>query len=201
MEAGRSTIRKLLGLDPETGEDEEEDDDEPEEANQVPTTPPSDFKNFTDQEIRSLTRCLALLDQGGNRDPKLEAVCGYLLGTRTDSEARWLDAGCIFQYYDTAKWFGDELAKQPEFSNLDIGLYAGGSRSGFWRGGEFQRCDREELKTRVREGDLRLLLGTDAASEGLNLQRLRNADQYRFALESHPPRTKKRPHPTHRPEA
>jgi hypothetical protein len=55
---------------------------------------------------------------------------------------------------------------------MDIGLYAGSNRSGFWRNGKFQRCDRSVLKSRVRSGDLKLLLGTDAASEGLNLQRL-----------------------------
>jgi superfamily II DNA/RNA helicase len=36
----------------------------------------------------------------------------------------------------------------------------------------FQRCDRETLKNRVRIGELKILFGTDAASEGLNLQRL-----------------------------
>lgn len=46
------------------------------------------------------------------------------------------------------------------------------NRSGFWREGRFRRCDRNALKGRVRAGDLKLLLGTDAASEGLNLQRL-----------------------------
>ena len=62
-------------------------------------------------------------------------------------------------------------AKRPEFSQLDIGLYAGSNRSGFWRGGDFQRCDRNELKQCVCTGELTLLPGTDAASEGLNLQR------------------------------
>jgi len=33
-------------------------------------------------------------------------------------------------------------------------------------------CLRDDLKERVRAGELKLLLGTDAASEGLNLQRL-----------------------------
>lgn len=55
---------------------------------------------------------------------------------------------------------------------MDIGLYAGSNRSGFWHEGKFQRCKRDVLKERVRTGDLKLLLGTDAASEGLNLQRL-----------------------------
>ena len=66
----------------------------------------------------------------------------------------------------------DELAKRAEFASMDIGLYAGSNRSGLWRDGRFQRCDRNVLKDRVRSGDLKLLLGTDAASEGLNLQRL-----------------------------
>jgi superfamily II DNA/RNA helicase len=70
------------------------------------------------------------------------------------------------------RWIGNEISKRSEFERIDIGLYAGSNRSGFWRDGRFQRCDRNDLKTRVREGNLRLLLGTDAASEGLNLQRL-----------------------------
>ena len=115
-----------------------------------------------------------LLKQGGNNDPKLEALIGYLLGNYSDAAHSWLDFGCILfsQYYDTVRWVGDELVKHSEFGNMDIGLYAGSNRSGFWRDGRFQRCDRNVLKGRVRAGDLKLLLGTDAASEGLNLQRL-----------------------------
>jgi superfamily II DNA/RNA helicase len=85
-----------------------------------------------------------------------------------------MEHGCILfsQYYDTVRWVGDELAVRPDFAAMDIGLYAGSNRSGFWRSGRFQRCDRNDLKRRVRDGTLTLLLGTDAAAEGLNLQRL-----------------------------
>jgi len=38
--------------------------------------------------------------------------------------------------------------------------------------GAFIGTPRDALKQRVQQGDIRLLLGTDAASEGLNLQRL-----------------------------
>ena len=55
---------------------------------------------------------------------------------------------------------------------MEIGLYVGSNRSGVWIQGKFQRCEREVLKARVRAGELKLLLGTDAASEGLHLQRL-----------------------------
>lgn len=176
MEAGRRTVVKLLGKDYDSV-DEEEDDNE-EEGHSGPGRPPtalSDLKNFTLDEIASLERCYQLLREGGNRDPKLEALIGYLLGSRPDSGGkRWLDLGCVLfsQYYDTVKWVGDELAARPEFAGMDIGLYAGSNRSGFWREGRFQRCEREALKRRVRSGELKLILGTDAASEGLNLQKL-----------------------------
>lgn len=176
MEAGRRTIRKLLGEEPDTPDEEEEDDAEEEEPAQVGRPPQgaSDFKNFTAAEIASLRRCLDLLKQGGNNDPKLDALIGYLRGTHPGVTRGWLDLGCILfsQYYDTVRWLGDQMAKQAEFAHMDIGLYAGSKRSGFWREGKFQRCDRNILKGRVRSGDLKLLLGTDAASEGLNLQRL-----------------------------
>jgi len=176
MEAGRRTVSKLLSNEPDIPDEEEEDD-----AEEVASTPVgrpaqgvSDFKDFTDAEIDSLRRCLALLKQGGNNDPKLEALIGYLRGTHPGVTRGWLDLGCILfsQYYDTVRWIGDEIAKRAEFAGMDIGLYAGSNRSGFWRNGKFQRCDRNILKERVRSGDLKLLLGTDAASEGLNLQRL-----------------------------
>ena len=175
MEAGRRTISKLLGEDAEALDDEDEDDAE--EAPPQVGRPPqgsSDFKNFTPAEIASLQRCLNLLREGGNADPKLEAVIGFLRGTRPGLAGSWLDHGCVLfsQYYDTVRWFGDQMAKRPEFSGLDIGLYAGGNRSGFWRNGKFQRCERNTLKARVDTGELRFVLGTDAASEGLNLQRL-----------------------------
>lgn len=179
MEAGRRIVIKLLGQQFEEISDEEDDFDEETEREEAMAIArmnqsESEFKNFTTEEVQSLNRCLQLLKQGGNRDPKLEAITGYLLGTRTDIERRWLDLGCILfsQYYDTVRWVGDELSKRSEFQELEIGLYAGSNRSGIWRNGAFQRTDRETLKKRVRSGELKLLLGIDAASEGLNLQRL-----------------------------
>jgi hypothetical protein len=178
MEAGRRTVAKLLGEEPDAlyDDDEEESDIEDETPVQLgrPQQGASDFKDFTDAEFASLRRCLRLLREGGNNDPKLDALIGYLLGTHPNVSQRWLDLGCILfsQYYDTVRWMGDEMAKREEFVGMDIGLYAGSNRSGLWRNGRFQRCDRNVLKDRVRAGDLKLMLGTDAASEGLNLQRL-----------------------------
>ena len=79
MEAGRRTVSKLLGEEPDTPDDEDEDDAEEETPAQVGRPPQgsSDFKNFTDGELKSLRRCLDLLKQGGNNDPKLEAPVSY----------------------------------------------------------------------------------------------------------------------------
>jgi hypothetical protein len=56
MEAGRRTVAKLLGEEPDTLDDEDEDDAEEEVPVQVGRPPQgvSDFKNFTDAEISSL---------------------------------------------------------------------------------------------------------------------------------------------------
>ena len=175
LEAGRKTLRRMLGMEAEQADADDEDDDEIEEQGPVgrAAAAVSEFKNHPEDELAALDRCLRLLEAGGNDDPKLEAVRGYLLGTRGPGE-RWLDRGCVLfsQYYDTVRWVGEELAKSPDFDGIDIGLYAGSGRSGLWRGGRFQRWDRDDLKKMVRNGELNILLGTDAAAEGLNLQRL-----------------------------
>jgi hypothetical protein len=72
--------------------EDEHDADEVAAANRLANAN-SDFKDFTEAEVASLNRCLRLLKQGGNRDPKLEAILGYLLGTRPDVERRWKTFG------------------------------------------------------------------------------------------------------------
>jgi hypothetical protein len=53
-----------------------------------------------------------------------------------------------------------------------VGIYAGGANSGILLAGQFKACHRDDIKAKVKHGEIRLLIGTDAASEGLNLQRL-----------------------------
>lgn len=180
MEAGLKTVLKLLGEVPDDEPDTDDEEDEDEEADtelwntHLASNDQTSFRDFAAEEIQSLQRVRDLLRQGGSRDPKLETVIGYLLGHRADAAGRWADHGCILfsQYYDTVRWFGAELAKNPSFAAQDIGLYAGSNRSGFWRAGSFQRCPRDALKARAQAGEIKLILGTDAASEGLNFQRL-----------------------------
>ena len=99
-------------------------------------------------------------------DPKLDAVLYFLL------DKNWLDLGCIIftQYYDTAHWIAESLTAR--LAGESVALYAGAGKSGLFFDGEWRSLERAEIKTAVRERKIRLLVATDAACEGLNLQTL-----------------------------
>lgn len=112
-----------------------------------------------------------IIAQLGSRpsDPKLEAVSSFLLGA---TPTPWLELGCIIfsQYYATAAWAAGALAKQlPEER---IAVYAGADRSGVHHQGHWTKVDRNIIKNAVKNRQIRLVLATDAACEGLNLQTL-----------------------------
>ncbi len=99
-------------------------------------------------------------------DPKLE----QLMQDLTKLSARGRDTVIIFtQYTDTL----DSIKQKVCLSHSDVGTYSGG-------GGEIYKPDSEEWNTVSKErvkreftdpdGDLSILVCTDSASEGLNLQ-------------------------------
>ena len=53
-----------------------------------------------------------------------------------------------------------------------MAVYAGAGKSGMFRGEAFASVDRKDIKQAVRQRDIRLVVATDAACEGLNLQTL-----------------------------
>ena len=154
--AGMNTATNMLN----DWEDlEEEDSEEEVEVEKL--------KSLTSDERDILHTFVKTLEANQERDPKLEVVVDVLL------EQGWLEEGCIIfsQYFDSVWWLAKQLS-QEVLSKETIGIYAGGQKSGIMTGGVFARQEREELKQMVRAGEIRLLLGTDAASEGLNLQQL-----------------------------
>ena len=77
---------------------------------------------------------------------------------------------CVILYYDTAYWVAEKLTERlPQES---IAVYAGSSRSGLFREGAWTSLEREEIKQAVKTRQIRLVIATDAACEGLNLQTL-----------------------------
>lgn len=104
-------------------------------------------------------------------DSKLDTVKWFLTEFPTDGKT-WLEHGCIVfsQYYDTVEWIAKELAKS--FEGEVVAVYAGVGKSGLFRGEQFNTVDREVIKAAVRTREIRLVIATDAACEGLNLQTL-----------------------------
>lgn len=150
IHAGLSTARRLLKGDTVHEEDEEQE---------------GDIKVETGEEREVLQRLIARLERL-EVDPKMEAVVHFL-----DKE-QWRDLGVIIfsQYYDTAKWLADALAaRYPEEA---VGLYAGAGRSRLYQRGDSVSVERETLKRMVAEHQIRVMVATDAACEGLNLQTL-----------------------------
>jgi superfamily II DNA or RNA helicase len=119
----------------------------------------------TGDERVVLERLIARLERI-EQDPKLNAVIHYL------EREEWLDYGVIIfsQYYDTAKWLADALAAR--YPKEAIGLYAGAGRSRLYQSGDSVHSERETLKKMVAEHGIRIMVATDAACEGLNLQTL-----------------------------
>jgi superfamily II DNA or RNA helicase len=119
----------------------------------------------TEAERCALQRLAAPL-QRMIEDPKLKAIRHYLLAEN------WLEHGCIIfsQYYDTAAWVAEKLA--DSLPQERIGLYAGADKSRLYHGKETVQMERESLKRLVAEREVRLMIATDAACEGLNLQTL-----------------------------
>jgi hypothetical protein len=164
--AGRNTTEKMLqewGNEAELlqGSVFEEEDDQ-----QVVATNKTAMKDLTAQERAELTRCLKALENNQERDPKYQKVIEYLI------HRNWIEKGCIVfsQYFDSIWWLANQISN--ELPDESIGIYAGGSNSGIIKAGNYQKISRDSIKLKVGNGEIRLLLGTDAASEGLNLQRL-----------------------------
>jgi hypothetical protein len=159
--AGLETARHLLGrIDIPLPEEEVGDEGLP--TDDAPADP---------QEIellREVERNLAAVAGGtGTDDPKVQVILHYL------GEQKWLErnGAIIFsQYRTTAEWVLESLC--AVYPDEPVALYAGGTASFVQRGTDRRSVKREHIKDSIQRGDVRLVCATDAACEGLNLQRL-----------------------------
>lgn len=157
--AGRVTAERLLGdLSDLAGQDDDYEGTELADG--------SDAENLSTEERNLLVQLINALDANQQRDPKCDMVLDYL------RNRGWLDQGCIVfsQYLDSIRWLAEHLSR--EMPEETIGIYAGAEWSGVICNAEFTKTPREDLGKQISRGQMRLLLGTEAASEGLNLQRL-----------------------------
>jgi superfamily II DNA or RNA helicase len=126
---------------------------------------------LTAEESKHLQTVVEELSRPEARDPKVSAVRYFLTEHRTDGKT-WLEHGCIVfsQYYDTVYSLASALAES--LPNEAVGVYAGAGKSGIFRARDFASVEREDIKAAVKERQIRLVVATDAACEGLNLQTL-----------------------------
>lgn len=156
--SGRATAERMLSR--EIVEDEEED----ELIEDV-------LSALTAEEAGYLRTIAEELARPEARDPKVAAVRYFLTEHRTEGRT-WLEHGCIVfsQYYDTARALGADLAGM--LPTEPVAIYAGVGKSGIFRGSDFASVERDDIKAAVKRRAIRLLVATDAACEGLNLQTL-----------------------------
>lgn len=170
--AGDNTAKKMLAwteAGKEILQDEfdvifEEDDDFEESVSEV--------KNLTDAETQCLRELVKMLSLNHDNDPKYIKVLDILSNGVDESDKPWKESGCIIfsQYYDSAYFVAEKLSK--DLSDDVIGLYAGGDKSGYFLNGSFHKDSKDSIKAKVKNHEIKILVGTDAASEGLNLQTL-----------------------------
>lgn len=154
--AGKTTAEKMLNWNSANDEDQ---DDFDEDNN-------SEYKDLTNDERQCLINFIDSLNSNKEKDPKYKIVYDLLVNKN------WYDRGCIIfsQYYDSSYWVAENLSN--DLKNKKIGIYAGGDKSGLFINGIFEKTSKENIKDMVKSREIKILVGTDAASEGLNLQTL-----------------------------
>ena len=161
IEAGRLTAMKMLGTQPQGDQADEEGENEEEEklSSLYPLFP---------EEKAVLGRFLKILEENRDEDPKLRQV-ERILTANDITACGWLSLGCIIfsPYYDSVLWLGLHLSKR--MPDEKIGVYANATKSGIIENGIFRRVNRDEVKKSITAGELHLVIGTDAASEGLKI--------------------------------
>ena len=164
MYAGLQTAQRILSR--RTNEFMEDDDSIDVDA----LNEHSAFNDLTDEEVEKLKAFVKILEKHQDQDPKYELLLKLL--TENYIKEKWLNRGCIVfsQYFDTVRWFAEKLAK--DIPDEIIGIYAGGDKSGIYDNGIYYSKTKEEIKKMVKLRNIKLLFGTDSASEGLNLQTL-----------------------------
>ena len=156
--AGLKTTRKMLA-----GRELDEDTETEDEGESI--------YPLTEAEKEILGRLEKHLARHLDRepDPKFERVLDVL--NRDFEGQTWLERGVLIfsQFYDSAFALAEYLVQHIGDS---IGIYTNSTDSKLFEGGKVHSIKRELLLEKLTQERLKLLIGTEAASTGLNLQRL-----------------------------
>jgi superfamily II DNA or RNA helicase len=157
--AERAT-EQLLDLDPEDARDFDEfllDDAHGPLSSALPDDPTT-----AAEELRDVQRLLARLNELGDVDSKFDKFLEVLRLVSDDGRAVLV----FSEYTDTVRYLRDKL--HPRYG-AGLACYTGDGGEKH-DGDTWIRVSKEEITRRLNGGELRVLLCSDAASEGLNLQ-------------------------------
>jgi len=136
-------------------------DEVPEGSGKVPASLPTD-PAIARKELVEVEGLLERLEGLHGHDSKREHFFGVLRRVTDDGRAVLV----FTEYTDTMDYLRESVI--GHYGN-QVGCYSGDGGQ-VWTGTAWSRVSKERITALVREGDLRLLICTDAASEGLNLQ-------------------------------
>jgi hypothetical protein len=123
----------------------------------VPTDP-----KIAEAEREEAQALLERLGALGNTDSKLVKFWGVLQEITSDGRA----ALVFSEWTDTMEYLRDQL--RPTYGRT-LGCFSGAGGQ-VWNGSRWLAVSKVEITDRLARGQLRILVCTDAASEGLNLQ-------------------------------
>ncbi len=135
-----------------TGEDEEE---------KVSLALPTTAKKAA-AEQREVDELLGKLNLLGGSDSKRDKFCHILDEITSDGRAVLV----FTEYTDTMRYLRDQL--RPKYGS-SMGCYSGDGGE-IWDGKSWVRVSKGSISERLTSKELKILICTDAASEGLNLQ-------------------------------
>jgi len=159
-------LERLKGFEPENGQVSEDvsDDEHMDEAmsEEEALDLEREALNLLEEDaIQSMLRSIAQLG--------IDSKALRLVKELNQAESDGIEGAIVFtQYTDTMEFLKDFLADRLEGKR--IGCYYGKEGKRLGAGGAWLSCRKDQMKAMVMRGEIDVLLCTDAAGEGLNLQ-------------------------------
>jgi len=150
-----------MGFDGEEDLSQDENVDEAMSAEDAATMAEDALAFEETASIKALLRDISRI----NVDSKARRLITELKAVLADG----YDSAIVFtQFTDTMEYLRELLAK--ELPEMSVASYCGAGGAYREGSGAWVQCSKEEIKRRLRAKQVRLLVASDAAGEGLNLQ-------------------------------
>lgn len=160
----RTLMKRLDRVEPAVNEEDVSENELRDEVMSIDEAQELAEKALTAEEADAIKQLLKKIDQAGT-ETKVKRLAERL----RDLLASEYDSAIIFsQFEDTVRYLAEYLA--GELPGAGIGTYSGNGGKIRDTGGTWHSCSKEQIKNALKQKRIQLLVATDAAAEGLNLQ-------------------------------